>query len=154
MKKDEDAKNRKRTVAEASALWSNFNKAEDDDADSQEELESSSKKPRRDEEEQFNRIYLRKLAFIEKSMLSTVVADDGVTTPKQFILQEIRHNKQTNGRISTQFWDKLWAKYDFGKEIIKMLPPPPTNQHVDDELLECIDLGVHGLCQRYGFESV
>ena len=111
-----------------------------DDHDTEVDPEPSpQKKPRREEEEKYERILARKLPFLTDTMLSTMVGKDGVTTPKQFILKEMRKRALVQGRLSTKFWEDFYKQFDLGTEIIKQLPKPPKNMKVDQVLLECID---------------
>ncbi len=52
-------------------------------------MENSSKRPRRDDQMQYDRIVELKLGFIPAAFLTTIVAADGLTTPKMYIMAEM-----------------------------------------------------------------
>ena len=100
----------------------------------------SPKKQRRDDDLKYERICHSKLSFVDKEILTTIVAADGHTTPKMMLQKEMREKAKEDGRLSTHFWEKIFSTFDLGSELVKLLPAPPDKEPICEELAECIKI--------------
>lgn len=104
--------------------------------DDPDEVETKARRQlgRRDTEDAYDRVTAGRLDHVDPAVLQSQKLPDG-TTPKQFIMSEIRLRRAANQRLSTTFWEGFFKTFNMSVSIIDALPDPDEEEHIDEGVL-------------------
>lgn len=82
---------------------------------------------------------LAKLGHVDKVLLATKTNSAGEKV-FDYIKSHVLAAKQTNGRLSTQFWVQFWEDYSLTWDVASELPEPEENSQevIDEELIDAM----------------
>ena len=86
-----------------------------------------------------SRIISAKLPFVTEGQLKRVRNPQGLTL-LDVVLGEVKKHNLSHGRCSKRFWQQTLPGFDFESEVEDLLPDPPEDMDVPDELVEAIDV--------------
>lgn len=97
---------------------------------------------RRDSDERVTRAIGTRLDFLpEEDWKNKVNAKD--QSIRDVVKIELKGNKDTNARLSTKFWTKVFVDFKLTNPSVDTLPKPDTSQPVDPKLMETLGILRH-----------